>query len=491
VYTAQHLRPIVLTTRLVSRALAVVVLLLALAPPARAATISPPPPEHRADPSLTTYIKRLGPFKIGAYETLQKTVTAKPPAVAGAIVAMDTRVVDAKGAVIPQQVTMLHHLLFTNGGPDDRRRDAQCPDRTTRERFWGTSEELRPLTLPAGYGYPTDPADKWRAILMVMHHRAGERTFFLQYRVTVDTRPTIPVKPFWLSIVPCSPDPQWTVTGEGAKTATRDAVFTMPKAGRIVAAGGHLHGGARSIELSQPRCDGRTLVRNRPAYAPAADPLYKVRPLLHEPDPKNISWWQSATGWPIKKGERLKVTAVYDNTRPHTRVMGIEHIYVAPPLDPKAAAGCSPAPADAVELGAEFAHPRMTPPSVTLTLARLDADGVARATTSGTGNKRSVKGPIASVFVRDFTYGPQQLTVRRGATVRWHFADKTTHDVTLANGPVGFASPWLRAGGRYSHTFKQPGTYLLQCSLHAAYMSQVVKVTRERPRRPDADPRPR
>ena len=32
---------------------------------------------------------------------------------------------------------------------------------------------------------------------------------------------------------------------------------------------------------------------------------------------------------------------------------------------------------------------------------------------------------------------------------------------------------------------------LLQCSLHAAYMSQVVKVTRERPRRPDADRRPR
>ena len=113
----------------------------------------------------------------------------------------------------------------------------------------------------------------------------------------------------------------------------------MPEAGRIVAAGGHLHGGAQSIAVSQPRCKDRTLVRNLPAYAPADDPLYRVRPLLHEPDPKNISWWQSATGWPIDKGERLKVTAAYDGTRPHTRVMGIEHIYVAPP----APAGAPPA----------------------------------------------------------------------------------------------------------------------------------------------------
>jgi plastocyanin len=474
------------------RILAAVLTLLVLLPvgSARATTITPPPPEHRADPSLTTYVKRLGPYTIGSYETLQKTSIAKPPAVSGAIVAMDARLVDKAGNVIPQQITMLHHLVFTNGGPDNKRGDPACAGKSTRERFWGTSEELRPLTLPPGYGYPTNPADQWRAFLMVMHHRAGERQFYVQYRVTVDTRPTIPVKPYWLSIIPCSPDPQWTVPGTGTKTLSRARTFTIPAAGRIVAAGGHLHGGSQAITLSQPRCQNRTLVRNVPAYAPADDPLYLVRPLLHEPDPKNISWWQSATGWPIKKGERLTVTAAYDNTHPHTRVMGIEHIYVAPPLDPNAAAGCAPAPAVAESLGAEFTNARMTPPTVTLTLARLDGNGIARATTTGEGTRRSVQGSVASVFVRDFTYGPQQLTIRRGATVRWHFADKAKHDVTLADGPEGFASPWTRAGGKYSHTFDKPGTYLLQCSLHPAVMSEVVKVTRSRPRPRDAD-RPR
>ena len=84
---------------------------------------------------------------------------------------MDARLVDARGQVIPQHVAMLHHLVFTNGGPDGSRGDRACPLSTSRERFFGTSEELRPLTLPRGYGYPTSPADRWRALLMVMHHR--------------------------------------------------------------------------------------------------------------------------------------------------------------------------------------------------------------------------------------------------------------------------------------------------------------------------------
>jgi plastocyanin len=100
-----------------------------------------------------------------------------------------------------------------------------------------------------------------------------------------------------------------------------------------------------------------------------------------------------------------------------------------------------------------------------------------------------VQGAVASVFVRGFTYGPQQLTIRRGATVRWHFADPEKHDVTLASGPLGFGSPWSERGDTYAHTFTQPGTYLLQCSLHAACMSQVVTVRPERPRRPGADRR--
>jgi len=477
------------------RLLVVVALLLALAPAARAASVpvTPPPPEHRADPALTTYVQRSQPFKIGPYATLKASANVQPPEVSGAIVGMDARLVDADGRVIPQHVTMLHHLVFTNGGPDGGRPDPMCPSKTTRERFFGTSEELRPLTLPPGYGYPTDPADTWSAPIMVMHHRSGYQEFFLEYRVTIDPRPVTPVRPYWLSAIPCSPDPQWTVPGRGSKAHRRSRLYAMPEAGRIVAVGGHLHGGGNELILSQPACTHRTLVTNRPFYGASDDKLYAVKPLLHEPDPKAISWWQSPTGYAFRKGERLKVTAVYDNTRPHTRVMGISHLYVAPPLPGAPAVRCAPAPPDATELGPEFPRARSAPPKVRLTLARVGKDGRARPTTRAEGRAREIAGDAATITVRDFAFGSTNLEVGRGATVRWRFPDDELHDVTVADGPVGFASPWLNAGGRYGKRFTEPGRYLLMCSLHSAYMSQVVTVraTPPRPRRPGADRRRR
>jgi plastocyanin len=476
------------------RLLAVLALLLALAPAARAASVpvTPPVPEHRADPALTTYVQRSGPFKIGPYATLKSSAEVQPPEVPGAIVGMDARLVDKDGNELPQYVTMLHHLVFTNGGPDDRRRDPMCPKRTTRERFFGVSEELRPMTLPPGYGYPTDPKDLWRASIMVMHHRSGTEEFFLEYRVTIDPRPVTPVKPYWLSVIPCSPDPQWTVPGRGSKEHRRSRTYAMPEAGRIVAVGGHLHGGANELILNQPACRHRTLVSNKPFYAPADDKLYAVKPLLHEPDPKAISWWQSPTGYAFRKGEELKVTAAYDNTRPHTRVMGISHVYVAPPLPNAPNVRCAPAPPDAQELGAEFERPRTAPPKVGLTLSRVGKDGLARPTTKADGKAREITGDSARVTVRDFAFSARNLVVGLGTTVRWRFPDDEQHDVTLARGPLGFGSPWLKDGGQYGRRFTEPGRYLLMCSLHSAYMSQVVTVrsTPSRPRRPDGD-RPR
>src|SRR5262249_11546009 len=161
------------------------------------------------------------------------------------------------------------------------------------------------------------------------------------------------------------------------------------------------------------------------AYAPADDPLYKVRPLLHEPDPKSISWWQSATGIAFDKGATLKVTAAYDGTRVHTRVMGIDHIYVAPPASP-APVACAPLPADAPVLGRELAGARATPPAVDLTLSRVGADGIARPTLRAPGRNRREPGNV-HVTVSDFSFGPSNITVGRGARVIWKFPDAVTH----------------------------------------------------------------
>ena len=437
---------------------------------------TPPPPEHRADPALTTHVFRVGPFNIGGYQTFRHTDVVTPPPVPGSIVGMDARLVDPTGLEIPQAELMLHHNVFTNGGPDDSRTDGACPHRDVRERFYGTSEELRPLTLPRGYGYPTNPADRWKMIWMAMNHRSERREAYVEYRVTVDPAPGLtPVKPYWLSVVPCVSDPQYTVPGRGAPGSVhrRSLTFPMPVAGRIVAIGGHLHGGSHALVTSQPACGNRTLAVNDPTYAAPEDPLYAVRPLLHEPDPKRISWSQWSDGWAVAAGERLKVTALYDASRPHMRVMGIAHVYLAP--DPAVQPGCSTPPGAGETLGPDFSG-RADPPEVLLTLARWHGYGPAVPIERPAGRFVRRRGS-ATVRVDGFSFKPRLLSVPRGATVRWRFRDDRIHDATVVRGPRGFATATVR------HRTEQqrlavPGEYRLYCSIHPVLMSQVVKVRR-------------
>lgn len=438
---------------------------------------TPPPPEHRADPSLTTYVFRVGPFDIGGYQTVRRNDIVTPPPVAGSIVGMDVRMVDVSGVEVPQSELMMHHNVFTNGGPDDTRKDGACPHRDVRERFYGTSEELRALTLPRGYGYPTAPQDQWKMIWMVMNHRHERRQAYAEYRVTVDPSPGLTaVTPYWLSVVPCVSDPQYTVPGGLAPGAIhkRAKTIAMPQGGRIVAVGGHLHGGSHSLVLTQPGCANRTIAANDPTYGSSADPLYAVRPLLHEPDPKSISWSQWSDGWAIARGDQLKVSALYDGSRPHMRVMGIAHVYLAP--DDSVPAGCSAPPSAGETLGPSFVGGQPDPPLVNLTLAQWRGRGLAKEISQPKG--RLVRRPgNATVKVDRFAFDPPRLSIPRGASVRWLFRDEKLHDATMVRGPRGFATATVR-GRSQRQRFDVAGEYRLYCSVHPVLMSQVVKVRR-------------
>ena len=439
-----------------------------------ATAITSPPPNHHADPSLKTYVFRVGPFSIGGYQTFRHNDIVKPPPVPGSIVGMDVRVVDTGGNEIPQSQLMLHHNVFTNGGPDNTRKDGACPDRAVTERFYGSSEELRPLTLPSGYGYPTDPRDHWKMIWMVMNHRHVRREAYVEYRVTVDPAKLKPVTPYWLSVVPCVSDPQYTVPGGGrpGSIARRSKTFTMPKGGRIVAVGGHLHGGSHDLRLTQPACGNRTIALNDPTYARADDPVYRVHPLLHEPDPKSINWHQWSDGWAIARGDKLRVTASYDASRPHMRVMGISHVYLSE--DESVPKGCSPPPKQEETLGPDFQGGRAEPPAVNLTLAQWRGQGKARLIQRPAGSYQRLNGN-GRVLVDNFTFQPALVSIPRGATIRWRFRDRYIHDATVVRGPRGFATATVRNKSQ-SYRFRVRGEYRLYCSIHPVLMSQVVKV---------------
>jgi hypothetical protein len=246
--------------------------------------------------------------------------------------------------------------------------------------------------------------------------------------------------------------------------------------------GGHMHGGARNLTVSQPACGERTVYTAQPTYATDDETLYAVTPLLHEPDPKHISWSQSATGWSAPRGSRLQVTAAYDAEPPHMRVMGIAHVYVArdpaAPQDP-----CAAPPADAFSLDAPFAG-RTDPPPADLTLATLGHDGVARPIDRLPGRVLR-RARDARVRANRFAFSRPNLSIPRGSRITWSFGGATRHDATLARGPAGFASPSSSRGDRWVAPLRRarrvPHLLLAAPGVHVAVRAGALTLSLDPP----------
>jgi plastocyanin len=176
-------------------------------------------------------------------------------------------------------------------------------------------------------------------------------------------------------------------------------------------------------------------------------------PAMHEPGPAHMTQFSSAVGIPVSAGDTLRLTATYDNTHPHVRAMGIMMVYLAPGpvFGCQTPPGLPPDPADAPS----------PPPSIMLPLLKKPTGKVSAA---------------RSTWVGDYVFGAQRVALRRGETYTWRFIGQVDHDVTLASGPVGIASPSLRGGARFSFRFTRRGTYNFFCSLHPTRMTQRIVV---------------
>lgn len=399
----------------------------------------------------------------------------------GFITRMYARMVDRQGQPIPISRMMLHHVAFLDlGGPGRPRVDeTYCRGKLGR-RFYGTGEEDQALVLPPGYGYRIREDDFWSANSMVMNHGPQDAEAYLEYTMTIDDSPDlVPVRPHWIGVVPCSGDPIFDVPGGGRPGARyrKSATWRVPADGRIVAAGGHIHGGSYGLTLRQPRCDDRLLVMSRPAYGQADHPYYHVLPVLHEPGPIGTTWTTTQMGIGLKKGDRLRVSAVYDAERMHVRAMGIMHVYMAPPVRRPHPADCPPLPPDRREGQQQAFSSRLHPPAVTVPLTGIGPDGRARSIERPPGRHVQVlKGSRYRIDVKGESLSPPNLTVRAGTTLQWRFDDRIRHDVTVADGPFGFSSQPLNRGLSYARRLTRPGVYKLFCSLHPVAMTQRVTV---------------
>jgi plastocyanin len=422
-----------------------------------------------ASATTRTVTMKQGPFVVGAYQVALQggKFGVANPKLEGYITKMSADVVDVKtGKPVPIKRIMLHHIVFSNLG------SAKAPK---SQPFYGDGEERAKMDLPDGYGYPIHPTDRWGWVWMLMNHQPRADQVYIRYRMTIVTGEKRK------RVIPLGWDTShqrqalvFDVPGGGPKGSLDIRTMTrpIPVAGRLVAGLGHVHGGAKDLTLTEPSCKNRQIYRSKPTYGLPSNAFYKVRPVLHEPGPINMSQFTSKQGIPLAKGEKVRLTSRYDNQYPHTRAMGLLLAYLAP--DPTVTSPCGAMPKDIRTI-------------TTKTRGRkgIPVHRIKIYDWSGTGKAIKVKGPRGSLkkvsgdttVVADnqqFTRG--NLSIPLGASVRWTFPGSVLHNVTVADGPEGFSSNRLVGGGTFSKKFTRPGTYTFFCELHPVGMIERIVV---------------
>ena len=442
---------------------------------------------------VKTYTQRVGPVTVGGYEVKQSVLPAPHADVDGFVTNMEVDVVEADGTPVPIQRLMLHHIVFGN----TNRTDATCDSilgfdgRTnslySSERFYAAGEERAKMALPAGYGYRLNSDDFWGLLYMFMNHRPTTDRAYIQYKYRVvsgaDADSYRAVEPYWLDVQNCRADPIYNVPGTKGKgsTHTKSSEFVMPKSGRIVAGGGHVHGGAHRLTLTKPGCDGQQIGESVPTWGKKSHPFYNVRPVLHEPGPIAMSGFLSEQGIPVAKGEAIRLNSIYDNSLPHTRVMGISIVYVD--HGKNVPEPCGPLPDD-ILTGNPPGTPegREGPIRYKIPLTGLNENGEAVTIRKPPGKAKRLKSG-ARIDVGDRFFERPNVRLKRGGKLKWRFSGQELHNVTLANGPIGFGSPNLDDDRTYSRRFTRNGKYKLFCALHPVQMTERVVVKGKKKRR--------
>lgn len=80
-----------------------------------------------------------------------------------------------------------------------------------------------------------------------------------------------------------------------------------------------------------------------------------------------------------------------------------------------------------------------------------------------------------TIYINNYKYNPDKLTVKVGTTVTWVNQDAAKHTVTGDPGVTGLDSALLGQGESYSYTFTEKGLYTYHCSPHP-YMKASVEV---------------
>ena len=97
-------------------------------------------------------------------------------------------------------------------------------------------------------------------------------------------------------------------------------------------------------------------------------------------------------------------------------------------------------------------------------------------TTTTSDNKDVAK--ANEIFIKNFSFNPSKLTIKKGTALTWTNKDDAHHDVSPDKdfGDAFKPSELMAKGQSYSFTFNTPGTYSYHCTPHP-YMKATIEVT--------------
>ncbi len=259
--------------------------------------------EQNIDQPTHTITLRVGPMTLPALTDHMKM--PQPPDLTweipfdGWLLGYTPGLVDAAGNEVPGRI--LHHVAFWN----ENRADFLCPNK--EEHIFGAGGELTNWAVIPGYGYYVKKGDRIRIETMVYNPTSTSYDkVFLEVRIPFVEAPlgakAVPlpksVYPAWMDVQSCRDSGYDLKPGQNVTVGSVQLKYD----GVLLGVGGHMHDYAQELLLQSSR--------HKEALAVLPAKVDEQGQLLSMPV---ITFFETG-GYALSAGDKLTVTATYNNT---------------------------------------------------------------------------------------------------------------------------------------------------------------------------------
>jgi len=257
----------------------------------------------KADAQTHTITLRIGPMDLPAYTSHLKM--PQPPdltwtiANGGWLLSYHAKLVDASGGAVPG--LLLHHTAFWN----ENRSDFLCPNKD--EHIFGAGGELTDWAPVPGFGYRVEKGDRVRIETMIHNPTptAYQRAYLevaIPYGDDGSPAPLKNLYPAWMDVGGCGKSGYNLAAGPSKKVGTVPVKYD----GVLLGVGGHMHDYAKELVLKDSRS-------KEPVVTLAAK-TDEHGQLIGMPVELFYPKYPRTGGYPLQVGDKLTITATYNNT---------------------------------------------------------------------------------------------------------------------------------------------------------------------------------